>query len=176
MIFVSEIHGVGKDYFSKELEKKLGIKSYSASELIKKTRKIEFRRDMKTSDIEENQEALIEAVAKNNYEQYILNGHFCLLNSKGKIERIPMRTFYLLNPEKIIILKEKPEIITARRAIRDKVEISVEEIKEFQKEELDYGREVAKSLRIPILIINPKEEFYKAINFINISKNREINL
>ena len=87
-----------------------------------------------------------------------------------------MRTFYLLNPEKIIILKEKPEIITARRAIRDKVEISVEEIKEFQKEELDYGREVAKSLRIPILIINPKEEFYKAINFINISKNREINL
>ena len=36
MIFVSGIHGVGKDYFSKELEKKLGIKSYSASELIKK--------------------------------------------------------------------------------------------------------------------------------------------
>lgn len=176
MIFLSGIHGVGKDYFSKELEKIIDIKSYSASELIEKTRKVKFESDKKTREIEKNQEALINAIEKNNHEEYILNGHFCLLNPEGKIEKIPIKTFYILKPEKIIILKEKPEIIVARRAIRDNVEVPIKETKEFQKEEINYGKEVAKSLEIPILIINPREEIEKAIDFIGIAKNRGINL
>ena len=163
MIFLSGIHGVGKDYFSKELEKIIGIKSYSASELIEKTRKVKFESDKKTREIEKNQEALINAIEKNNHEEYILNGHFCLLNPEGKIEKIPIKTFYILKPEKIIILKEK-------------LEVPIKETKEFQKEEINYGKEVAKSLEIPILIINPREEIEKAIDFIGIAKNRGINL
>ena len=50
MIFVSGIHGVGKDYFLKNIEEKIGVKSYSASELIKKYGNIQFSNDKKTKD------------------------------------------------------------------------------------------------------------------------------
>lgn len=39
MIFVSGIHGVGKTYFCNLVKKKLGIKNYSASQLIAERRK-----------------------------------------------------------------------------------------------------------------------------------------
>jgi len=64
-----------------------------------------------------------------------------LINSNGEIERIPIDTFFSLKPEKIVLLIERPEIIIARREIRDKIVTSVEETKSFQDEEIAYGRE-----------------------------------
>ena len=89
-----------------------------------------------------------------------------MLNEKGEPERIPIKTFYELNPSKIIILTEKPEIIVGRRMIRDRKEVSVEETEKFQKEEIIYGKEVAKKLGIPIKVFDVRNENKQAIKFI----------
>lgn len=158
---------MGKDFFSKSIEQKLGIKSYSASELIKAYGNVDFASDKKTKNISGNQDYLLQAIkSKKLPKEYILNGHFCLINSKGKIERIEIETFYSLNPRKILILEEKPEIIVERRMMRDKEKVSVKQTKDFQEEEIRYGKEIAKVLNIPISIIKPIEEINKAISFI----------
>lgn len=167
MIFCSGIHGVGKDYFTRKIEEELGIKSYSASELISEYGKVEFENDKKTKNIGNNQEYLLQAIRSGNLpKEYILNGHFCLLNDNGEPERIPIETFYGLNLSRIIVLKEKPEIIVARRMIRDRQEVSVEDTKIFQEEEISYGKEVARKLGIPIGIFDARNETKQATKFI----------
>ena len=167
MIFCSGIHGVGKDFFFKKVEEVTGIKSYSASSLIETYGSVEFDEDKRTPNINRNQECLLQALKSEKLpKEYILNGHFCLLNEKGEPERIPIKTFYELNPSKIIILTEKPEIIVGRRMIRDRKEVSVEETEKFQKEEIIYGKEVAKKLGIPIKVFDVRNENKQAIKFI----------
>lgn len=167
MIFLAGIHGVGKDVFSKEIEEKTGIKSYLASRLIQEQGNMSFNVNKRTNNISKNQDYLVEAIRNKNLSgRYILNGHFCLLNSNGEVERIPFDTFSSLKPERIIVLIERPEIIIARREIRDKIATSVEETKKFQDEEIAYGREVAKLLDIPIGIFNATNEREKVIDFV----------
>ncbi len=167
MIFCSGIHGVGKDFFLKKVEEVTGIKSYSASSLIETYGSVEFDEDKRTPNINRNQECLLQALKSEKLpKEYILNGHFCLLNEKGEPERIPIKTFYELNPSKITILTEKPEIIVGRRMIRDRKEVSVEETEKFQKEEIIYGKEVAKKLGIPIKVFDVRNENKQAIKFI----------
>lgn len=167
MIFLAGIHGVGKDVFSKEIEEKTGIKSYSASELIQEQGNISFNANKRANNISKNQDYLVEAIRNKNLSgRYILNGHFCLINSNGEVERIPIETFLQLKPKKIIILIEEPEIIVKRRLLRDKIESSVEETKKFQDEEIIYGKEVAKTLDIPICILDEKKEIKQVIDFI----------
>ena len=173
MIFVSGIHGVGKDFFLSRICNRTGLKSYSASELISKYGNVNFRSDKRTQDISKNQDYLLQAIRNGNLpKEYILNGHFCLLNNNGKSERIPIGTFYSLNPSKIIVLKQKPEIIVGRRIIRDLEEVSVEETRAFQNEEINYGREVAKKLNVPIAILDSAKDIEKAIDFIFLGKDK----
>ena len=175
MIFCSGIHGVGKDYFLKEIEEVTGIKSYSASELIEEYGSIKFNFDKKTKNIGRNQDYLLEAIRSEKLpKEYILNGHFCLLNSRGEPERIPIETFYELNPSRIIVLKEKPEIIVGRRMIRDRKEVSVEDTKRFQNEEIAYGQEVAKKLMVPIGVFDARNESKQAAKFILHDMNKKI--
>lgn len=144
-----------------------------ASELINKYGNVNFRNDKRTQDISKNQDYLIQAIKNENLPQeYILNGHFCLLNEKGIPERIPIETFYGLNPNKIIVLKQRPEIIVGRRIIRDLEEVSVEETRDFQNEEINYGKEVAKKLNVPIAILNSIRDIEKAIDFISLDKDK----
>ena len=167
MIFCSGIHGVGKDYFLKKIEEVTGLKSYSASALIEEYGNVHFNSDKKIKDIGRNQEYLLKAIENRNLpEEYILNGHFCLLDTRGETERIPIETFYELRPNKIIILKEKPEIIVGRRMIRDRQEVSIEETERFQKEEIAYGKEVARKLEVPIAVFDVMREMEKAVSFI----------
>ena len=176
MIFCSGIHGVGKDFFLKKVEEVTGIKSYSASSLIETYGSVEFDEDKRTPNINRNQECLLQALKSEKLpKEYILNGHFCLLNEKGEPERIPIKTFYELNPSKIIILTEKPEIIVGRRMIRDRQEVSVEDTKRFQDEEIAYGKEVAKKLEVPIAVFDATKETEKAARFIfrGIDENRD---
>lgn len=81
---------------------------------------------------------------KSESRQFILDGHFCLLNSYEKAERIPAETFIALAPDGIIVLTEKPQIIVERRKSRDGVNVSINSIEEFQNEEVIYATEVTK--------------------------------
>lgn len=168
MIFLSGIHGVGKTFFCNLVKKELGIKSYSASQLIAEKRSNGFTADKFVSDIDDNQLLLIRAVDKlrQNEDEFILDGHFCLLNANGEITRIPYNTFEMLNPDTIILLTEKPDIISERRFQRDGIMQDICEIREFQEAEKQYAQEVSQNFRVPLQISSGANNLRHIVDFI----------
>ena len=87
MIFISGVHGVGKSYFCKLVKDSIGIASYSASKLIADKKQKGFSKDKLIPDIDENQQYLLQAIdeLRLSGKDFILDGHFCLLNAEGDI-------------------------------------------------------------------------------------------
>ncbi|MCM1099790.1 MAG: ATP-binding protein [Clostridium sp.] len=168
MIFLSGIHGVGKTFFCNLVKEELGIKSYSASQLIAEKRNKGFRADKFVSDIDDNQLLLIEAIdeLRQSQEEFILDGHFCLLDACGKVTRIPYNTFELLKPDAIILLTEKPDIIAERRFQRDNIIQDICEIREFQETETQYAQEVSQNFGVPLQISQGVNDLGHIIDFI----------
>lgn len=144
IIFIAGIHGVGKTYYCNSLNNR--IKNYSASNLIREYKEINSKI---VKNIGENQNYLLEAISRLNEEKIYLDGHFCLINSKNEIEKIPLNTFKSLNIKKIIILYSAPFLIAERLKKRDNKKYSIKMLDEFQNKELDYGKEIANMLDIP---------------------------
>lgn len=169
MIFISGVHGVGKTYFSNIVKEKLGIQSYTASSLITERKHSGFGKDKLIPDIDENQQYLLAAVAdlRGKSTDFILDGHFCLLNEKGEVTRIPLDTFTVLHPDAIVLLTEKPEIIASRRESRDAQQESPESIEKFQEEEKKYAKEVSNLIGAKLFISSGQADLDSAISFIS---------
>ena len=168
MVFISGVHGVGKSYFCGVLNERLNISSHTASSLITEKKKARFTADKYVADIDINQLYLLEAVKelKGRNEEFLLDGHFCLLDQTGKITRIPLETFISLSPDAIVLLTENPAVIAKRRKERDGVEYPIADIKAFQDEEVKYAQEVAELLHIPLKISSGCSDIESTIEFI----------
>lgn len=168
VIFVSGIHGVGKTYFCNIMKKILNVESYSASQLIAARRNERFSENKLVSDIDDNQDLLVAAIdeLRKAGKEFILDGHFCLLNESGEITRIPLNTYMLLKPDVIILLTEKPEIIADRRLQRDNVCQGISEIAVFQEDEECYAKEIAERLEVSLVISRGKNDIDKIVDFI----------
>lgn len=168
MIFIGGIHGVGKTYFCNQLRQMLNVPTYTASELITERIKSSFSVDKKVKDIKHNQEHLVEAIKElqNEYPTFALDGHFCLLDDNGKIVRLPEQTFVDLNPKAIVLLTEEPQIIINRRKSRDGVDLCLNQVEEFQDEEVTYAQKIAKMLNIPFMICRGNENLISTLKFI----------
>ncbi|MCM1493660.1 MAG: ATP-binding protein [Muribaculaceae bacterium] len=168
MIFVSGIHGVGKTYFCNMIKEKLGIKNYSASQLIAGRRGKSFSADKFVSEIDDNQVLLLDAIneLRQADEEFILDGHFCLLNKNGVITRIPMETYILLKPDTMILLLENSKIIAERRLQRDGIQQDERIIADFQDAEKVYAVEIAKQLNIPLEISGGASDLERIVEII----------
>lgn len=170
MIFVSGIHGVGKTYFCNMIKEKLGIKNYSASQLIAEKRKRSFSVDIDkyVSDIDDNQLLLLDAIneLRQADEEFILDGHFCLLNEDGVITRIPMETYTLLKPDTMILLLENHKTIAERRLQRDGIQQDERTIIDFQEAEKVYATEIAKQLNIPLEVSSGASDLGRIVEII----------
>ena len=168
MIFISGVHGVGKSYFCNLVKEATGIECYSASSLIKERKQQGFPADKRVADIDANQLHLLAAVEdlRARLGEFLLDGHFCLLNTDGIITRISLDTFTTLKPEAIILLTEDPEVIAKRRKDRDGVEHKASDIKAFQDEEIKYATEVAELLQVPLKISNGSNDIDSTIEFV----------
>jgi len=144
IIFIAGIHGVGKTYYCNSLNN--GIKNYSASDLIREYKEIN---DKIVKNVGENQNYLLEAISNLSEEKIYLDGHFCLINSKNEVEKVPLDTFKALNIKKIIILYSNPVLIAQRLEKRDNKKYSIEMLEKFQEKELNYGEEIANILNVP---------------------------
>lgn len=154
MIFVGGIHGVGKTYFCSELSRKLNIPHYSSSHLIAEQKKQKFSSVKLESQINKNQDYLFNALKQlDNINFFILNGHFCLLNSKGNITKISKGTFIKLSPKRIIVLIDKPENISKKLFERDNKIYDPNLLKDFQNEELNHAKNIANILEIDFDVI-----------------------
>lgn len=168
MILVSGIHGVGKSFFCDRMKEQLNIKHYSASQLITARRNRGFSEDKHVPDIDDNQPLLIESIKELRQKggEFILDGHFCLLDASGRVTRIPSETYTALNPDRIILLTECPEIISERRKIRDGIQQDIREITAFQSEEKAYAAEISDQLKIPFMVSNGADDIQRVIDWV----------
>lgn len=168
MILISGIHGVGKSYFCEKVKHHLGLNSFSASVLIAELKQEQFHKDKLIKDIDNNQGYLLAAVNRLNETEkvYLLDGHLCLLNAEGQVQRICLQTFLDLKPQGMVLLTEESSVIAERRKIRDGIDHDTEQIKLFQNEEVAYAGEISRQLKIPLFISNSANDIERAMNFI----------
>ena len=169
IIFIGGIHGVGKTTLCKKVTDELHIKHHSASQLIKMLKNEDSdNRDKAVKNINSNQDLLVSAI-----DQYldksapaILDGHFCLLNTKHEIKRIPKETFSAISPIAIITLHDDVTNIANKITHRDGINYNVDLLSSFQDEEICYSADVANYLEIPHLLFDVSKNITGLINFI----------
>ena len=168
IIFIGGVHGIGKTTLCRSICSKFNITHHSASELIKRYSHIEFALNARVENIDENQEALINAI--NEYldpqKKYIMDGHFCLLNQDGKVTKIPEPTFTAISPLAIILLHDDPSNIHSRLKDRDRKIYDLDLLVSFQEQELNYSQSVASKLNISYLKANPFRDRERIDKFI----------
>lgn len=169
IIFIGGVHGVGKSTFCHSAALKFNAKHHSASELISKATQNKNNKNKRTNRINENQEVLLQAINEllDSQTLYFLDGHFCLLNKKGAITRIPSSTYKNIFPIAFITLYDEPINIFHRLHNRDNETHEVDLIAELQKQELKYSEEIATSFGTPYLTGNPFENRDQIIKFID---------
>jgi adenylate kinase len=174
MIFISGVHGSGKSYLCERIKATAGYPTYSASKLISERKQSGFAPDKLIPDIDDNQQYLLTAVRDLNSkgEFYLLDGHFCLLNTSGEITRIPQSTFTTLNPSALVLVTAEPETIAVRRRKRDGVAHNTDDIRRFQDEETAYASEIASLLDIPLQIHCGDKDFDATLEFIQANIRR----
>lgn len=167
VIFIGGVHGVGKTFFCQRITQQVNIEFYSASELISEMKQEQFAKDKKIKDIDGNQDYLVMSIRHLNEttSNYLLDGHFCLLDSNCEMHRIPYKKFKNLQIKAIVVFFDFPETI-AERLKRDGVWHNTATIETFQQEEIEYARGVADSLGIPFIVVDSSCYSLEAVLFI----------
>lgn len=168
-IFMGGIHGVGKTTLCELILKQTGIKFYTASSLIKRVRAELVESGVKkVADINNNQQVLLSGIEMyvESGPYYVLDGHFCLLNSSGEVTRIPPETFSAISPSAIVCVSDRVDVIRSRISGRDDVDYDEGLLSEFLSEESKYASELASSLRVPFLHFDNRESVNGLLQFI----------
>lgn len=138
IIFIGGIHGVGKGTLCKNVASELNITHITASEVLKWDEFTSDSANKYVTDIQATQERLLCNLEKivQPEQTYLLDGHFCLFNNEGKIDKVPDKTFIRINPVKLVLITENPEVICSRLFQRDGIEYNIrllEQMQEFEK-------------------------------------------
>ena len=168
-IFIGGIHGVGKTTLCKKLKKKLDICHHSASSLIKTLKNDDednFNKQVK--NIDGNQKLLITAISKyvDRSTRYLLDGHFCLLDTNNIINKVPIVTFKDISPIGIVLLHDSIENIQNKIKGRDGKRYKSNLLLQFQDSEIMYSKEVADELKIPYIQFNVLDDIALIIDFV----------
>ena len=162
IIFIGGIHGVGKGTVCKEIASKTDLIHITASEILK-WNEISSSDNKFVNNISSTQERLINGLKNliKNDKQYLLDGHFCLLNSNGVPCKIDEETFDNINPKIISIVIDDIEKIVNRLEKRDKKKYDIKILNELQKMEIEYAKYLSKKYSIPYIEI--KNNDYKSL-------------
>lgn len=157
IIMFSGVHGVGKGYFLDKMKGHLQhYEIYMASKLIEKYQPSADAGYKKVSDVNHNQEVLIRAIkeeARLNESNCIIDGHLCLFNMMGEIERVPEYFFVKAGITGIILLQDDPQVICERIRHRDSTQIRIEDIEKMQDEEEKYAQELKEKFQIKCRVV-----------------------
>ncbi len=152
--FIGGVHGVGKGTVCNKICEQVGLTHLSASELLK-WGEISTNDNKKVKDIKDTQERLLIGInnATQKGKSYLLDGHFCLFNAKGVIEKVPKETFAKIAPKSIAIVTAEVKLIKKRLEKRDKQTYELEVLEFMQNQEKEYAKEIAKVLNISFVEI-----------------------
>jgi adenylate kinase len=162
IIFMGGIHGVGKGTICKEISLNTGLIHLTASQILK-WEEISEEGNKLVENITSTQDRLIKGLKnliKNN-EKYILDGHFCLLNSDGVPSRIDEATFDQINPKIIAIVIDDVVKIVKRLEARDGKIYDAKVLCELQQMEIEYAKYLSDKYSTPYIEI--KDGNYKQL-------------
>lgn len=169
IIFIGGIHGSGKGRICEEIVLNHKILHLTASEVLK-WNEISNPTSKLVANIKDTQNRLINNLKEiiKEDETYLLDGHYCLLNSVFVPEKIPLQTFLNINPYKFILVISDPIEVKKRLEARDKKIYNLSLIKKFQNFETQYAYEISKMLSKPILVVDSMN--YEITNLLNFIK------
>ncbi|MCW3789372.1 ATP-binding protein [Plebeiibacterium sediminum] len=159
IIFIGGVHGVGKGTICKIITMQLPLEHLVASELIKWS-EISSNSHIKNIDnINATQDKLL--IALNNKgidsKNYLLDGHFCLINNDNRPIEVPINTFKSINPVLLLLLVDSPKSIKEKLEKRDGVSYNIEFIDNLQKREIIYAKKVSNELNCELIIFTTEE-------------------
>ncbi len=161
MVFVAGVHGIGKSTLAANYIAPLGFECVSASSIIKE-QKGNVSEDKKIKGISNNQELLVNGIAKYKaqYSQLAIDGHFVLLNEKKEFTEIDEDVFKSISPSTIILLTtNSPSIVRERLEKRGMQDVwSIPFIRDYLRREKTLAIRVAKSLGIPLIVYDIKDK------------------
>jgi adenylate kinase len=159
-IFVGGIHGSGKTYLCEKFISLYGYYCISASRLIADGHG-EVNTEKTVSDIDENQRLLLAGLhkARSDYSHLVIDGHFYLLDERGRVKKIHVEIFEVINPDLIILALPPISVIDARLNSRSKkLKLYGSCLEDFQRQELQYAKEVAEQLGVPFELIDTSRD------------------
>lgn len=162
IIFIGGIHGVGKGTICNEITSKTDIIHITASEILK-WNEISSSENKLVNNISSTQERLILGLKSliDTDKQYLLDGHYCLLNSDGFPSKIDEETFDKINPKIISIVIDDIEKIIERLEKRDDKKYDFETLNQLQEMEIEYAKYLSKKYSIPYVEI--RNSNYKSL-------------
>ena len=160
LIFVGGIHGAGKSTLCTTYCNDAGYEHLTASTLIKNSNPSFLGSGKQVRHIKKNQDALITALSqvRKSGKNYVLDGHFTLLDAKGTIRPIPVSTFEAIKPDKLIVITESPETIMERLELRDRKEYDKQLLDNMQESEIKHANRIADALKVSIHTIYAKRD------------------
>ncbi|MBC7555471.1 MAG: AAA family ATPase [Chryseobacterium sp.] len=152
--FIGGIHGVGKSTICRQICNEIKLEYLSASELIKWNDINSDFKNKKVDNISATQERLFIGLKNiiHNNKYYLLDGHYCLLNSANEIVNVPLETFKLINPFSLNIVAGEIIEIKNRLEKRDNRLYDQELLKRMQESELNYARYLSNTLGVTLNI------------------------
>lgn len=152
--FIGGIHGVGKGTICKEISSKTKLIHITASEVVK-WNEISISENKLVTNISSTQERLIYGLENliEEGKEYLLDGHFCLLNSDGLPSRIDADVFDQINPKIVAIVIDDVEKIAKRLELRDDRIYSIQILNDLQEMEIEYAKYLSNKYSIPYIEI-----------------------
>ncbi|MDR6528268.1 adenylate kinase [Chryseobacterium rhizosphaerae] len=153
--FLGGIHGSGKGNTAKKILSKSNLIHLEASKVLK-WEYISNRENKKVDNITFTQDKLIVNLGKivTNNNQFLLDGHYCLINKQEEIEKVPLETFIKINPISLSIKIDEPTKIKKRLEQRDSKFYDLDFLIHFQDEEVKYAKFLADYLKKPLFVLN----------------------
>ena len=167
LIFVGGIHGAGKSTLCSRCCHDAGYEHLVASTLIRDIKPSSLDSNKQVHNIPKNQDILITALSqvRQPEKNYLLDGHFTLLDDKGAVRPIPVSTFEAIKPDELIIVIESPKTIAERLELRDRKKYDEQLLENMQKSEIKHANRIGEALQISVhtLHTNSPEEFTRLL-------------
>lgn len=150
--FIGGIHGVGKSTICRHICSEMSLEYLSASELLKWKDINEDSKNKKVKDIPDTQNRLILGLTNTvqKGKKYLLDGHYCLLNSSNEVVNVPMEIFEKINPFSLNLILSDIAEIKKRLETRDNKPYDYALLERLQSEELTYAKHLSKKLGITL--------------------------
>ena len=156
LVFMGGIHGSGKNYIIDNFLSGLPIEHLTASSVLKWNEYCDNPNLKKVNSIMDTQNRLTSNLAQliGPDKQYILNGHYTLLNKDGHLKRITKDTFIKISPKTLYLKISDISAIYDRLKERGGNKWSKELIKSMQKKEVIHAQYISKILKTDLHIID----------------------